>query len=64
MPRPRDFRGRKGAWLSPRQNSGNMSGGLSKAKYERLSHPVSQNTILYMEPVSNYVMHLLVVVSL
>ena len=47
MPRPRDFRGGKGAWLSSRQNPAEMSGGLSKAKYERLNYLVSQNTILY-----------------
>ena len=47
MPLPRDFRGGKGAWLNSCQNLAKMSGGLSKAQYERLIHLASQNRILY-----------------
>ena len=43
MPRLRDFRSRKGAWLGSHQNLAKMSGGLQKTDSERLIHLVSQN---------------------
>ena len=64
MPQQRDFRGRKGALLSSHQNSDEMSGGLSKAGFEKLIHLVLQTESSVMRPISSYDMHLLGVSSL
>ena len=57
-PPPRDFRGRKGAWLSSRQNSAKRSGGPNKAGYEKFIHLVSPTESSMMQPISDYDIHM------
>ena len=53
-----------GAWLSSRQNPAEMSAGLNNAGYEELIYLVSQTESSMVQPISDYDMHLLGVVSL
>ena len=51
MPPPQEFCSGKGAWLSSRQTSAKMSGGLNKVGYEKLIHLVLQTESSMTQPI-------------